>query len=226
MLIHHCTMEELLAIRDGRGTAAARGHLDGCEECMMELERLHQRIAQLKALPSIQPSRDRWPVVRRRMLAEQRREKFWKMSWVGLAAAAAAVLALGVQNYAAMSAESPVAEMGPYIVAPVAPGTARAGGVQVIYSNPRLNNLARQARELEVTLRQIQPESRVMNGRLAVTVLQLEDGLQVVDQRLSDINRQRQVSVGAVEELLQARVQLMDQLVKAHTVRTAAYVGF
>ena len=40
-MLMHCTMDELLAIRDGQGSQAALRHLDECDECCDELELLH-----------------------------------------------------------------------------------------------------------------------------------------------------------------------------------------
>ena len=63
-MLRHCTIEELLELRDGEGSAAARSHMNSCEACRTELDRLHQRVAALKSLPSFAAPRDRWPIVR------------------------------------------------------------------------------------------------------------------------------------------------------------------
>src|SRR2546425_6559479 len=68
----HCTMDDLLALRAGEGSAWARQHAAGCAVCRAELEALYQRVAQLKALPVRRPARDRWPAVRDAVLAERR----------------------------------------------------------------------------------------------------------------------------------------------------------
>ena len=50
----HLSMEALLSLREAGlepGVAAARQHLESCAGCRAELERLHQRVARLKALP-------------------------------------------------------------------------------------------------------------------------------------------------------------------------------
>src|SRR5260221_13441292 len=84
----HCTMDDLLALRAGEGSAWARQHAAGCAVCRAELEALYQRVAQLKALPARRPARDRWPVVRDAVLAE-RRLRPGRGGLSGLAAAAA-----------------------------------------------------------------------------------------------------------------------------------------
>jgi len=71
----HLSMEQLVALREPGtepGTQTARSHLDECETCRAEFDRLHQRIARLKALPSLRPTRDRWPEVRAQIGAERR----------------------------------------------------------------------------------------------------------------------------------------------------------
>src|SRR2546426_1599302 len=84
----HCTMDDLLALVAGEGSAWARQHAAGCAVCRAELEALYQRVAQLKALPVRRPARDRWPAVRDAVLAERRlRRRRGGLS--GLAAAAA-----------------------------------------------------------------------------------------------------------------------------------------
>ena len=71
----HCTVEDLLAIRDGEGSSGTLRHLEGCQACQAELDRLHQRVAALKALPALRPPRDRWPVVRDIVQAARRRRR-------------------------------------------------------------------------------------------------------------------------------------------------------
>jgi len=72
-------------------------------------------------------------------------------------------------------------------------------------------------------LRTLDPTSRVLSGRAASTIAELEDGIALVDAQLGEAQRGR----ASREELLglwQQRVQLMNQLVNVHVTR-AAYVG-
>src|SRR5437588_593914 len=55
----HCTMDDLLALRAGEGSAWARSHAAACATCRAELDALYQRVAQLKALPARRSARDR-----------------------------------------------------------------------------------------------------------------------------------------------------------------------
>ena len=95
----HLTMDALLSLREAGqepGDAAAREHLEGCEHCRAELERLHQRVARLKALPALRSGRDRWPEVRARVMAQRRHRRNRMAGLVGLAAAASIALAVAI----------------------------------------------------------------------------------------------------------------------------------
>src|SRR5262249_59198135 len=87
----HLTMEALLSLREAGlepGDASAREHLDGCPACRAELDRLHQRVARLKALPALRPGRDRWPETAARVRAVRRARRQQLAGLIGLAAAA------------------------------------------------------------------------------------------------------------------------------------------
>ena len=198
MMTQHCTMEDVLAIRDGEGSSAARRHLDGCDVCRAELDRLHQRVATLKALPSLRPPRDRWPAVRARLGAAQRRRRRIMAGWASLAAAAALAAIVGVRAL-----------------------EVRRG--QVAERPARLDFLVAQSQQLEQALRAYDPASRVLSGRAATTVAQLEDGIALVDAQLGEAQREGARQADLVP-LWQQRVQLMGQLVDVHVTR-AAYLG-
>src|SRR2546429_9749517 len=71
----HCTMDDVLALAAGEGSAWARQHVAGCAACRAELEALYQRVARLKALPARRPARERWPAGRDPVLARRRRRR-------------------------------------------------------------------------------------------------------------------------------------------------------
>jgi hypothetical protein len=87
----HCTMDDLLALRAGEASGWARSHAEACATCRAELDALYQRIAQLKALPTRRPARDRWPVVRDAVVAGRRRQR-WGVWSVAAAATVAGLL--------------------------------------------------------------------------------------------------------------------------------------
>lgn len=197
MLIH-CTMEELIAIRDARGSVAAKEHLEGCDDCMMEMERLYQTVAALKALPVIDAPRDRWAQISRQVVAERKKENRSFFGWTGIAAAAVLALVFGAQ----------------------------AGVMSYVPKHDdRVVTLMEQSQSLENMLRKIKPRERVINGRLASTVVRIEDQLRLVDDRLSLMRRERSPSGEDLEILWVERVRLMDQLVIVRSNR-ATYVRF
>ena len=195
MLIH-CTMDELLAIRDGQGSQGALRHLDECDECCNELELLHQRVAALKALPSLRPPRDRWSVVRDEVLARRARTRRRFGGWLTAAAAASVALAVGLGGLVtpAVQEQDPLAE------------------------------LVSEAQMLERALRTMRPETRVLTGRIAGAVAALEDRLELLDVRFERARVQR-LSRERVIVLWQERVGLMDALVNVHA-RPVILIGF
>src|SRR5258706_171335 len=141
----HCTMEELLALRANEGAVWGRQHAGDCSVCRAEVERLYQRVAQLKALPPIGPARDRWPVIRARVIhARTRRRRLWVAR--GLAAAA---LIAGVAVFRPFGGTSAYAD--------------------------ELERAKQRSASLETELQQYDPDSRVVSGRAASLAADLED---------------------------------------------------
>ena len=151
----HCTIEDLVAVRDGEGSVWARRHLEECADCRAERERLYQRVAQLKALPARRPSRDRWPAIRDTVRADRRRVR---QRWLrgGLALAAA----LG----------------GLMIVRPMLENPTHAED---------LAQAKQQSAQLETALQNYDSDSRVMSGREADLTAQLEDQIASLDGQLA-----------------------------------------
>lgn len=196
-MVAHCSMQDLVAIRDGEGSSAARAHLAGCEACQEELELLHQRVAALKALPALRAPRDRWPVIREAALATRRRGFRVKATWIALAAAASAALLIGVR----------------VVGSPAEDGAGRV----------TLDQLMSQSQNLEEALRALDPTSRVLNGRAAGAIADLEDRIAVIDARLGD-RRANNLGPDEIMDLWYQRVDLMNALINLHMTR-AAYVG-
>ncbi len=197
MLIH-CTMAELLALRDGDGSATTRSHVDGCPECAAELERLYQRTAALKALSAFSPPRDRWPQVRDVVRAERRRVQRSRLRWVGLAAAATIV---GVIGFQAIPAAAPAQDL----------------------ATREVEALVEESQELEQLLASFQRPGRVVNGMTAAAIADLEDRIAAVDFGITRA-QEAAVSTDAMADLWRERVVLMDRLVSTH-VQQVTYVG-
>jgi anti-sigma-K factor RskA len=197
MMFIHCTIDELLAIRDGEGSRAALRHLDDCEECRDELDRLHQRVAALKALSALKPPRDRWSAVRERFESERRGRRRVLAAWTSLAAAASIAMAVGLSQLVSAVTAQP---------------------------EDRLVSLMEESQNLQDMLQTFEPDSRVMNGRVATAVAVLEDRISDVDARIADVRMVR-VPREQMLDLWRQRIELMDTLVKVHATKST-YVGF
>jgi len=154
--MRHGTSEELLALRDGEGSAWVREHVTECAVCAAEVERLEQVRSQLRALPSFAPPRDRWPVVEQ--VARQYRRHRRLSGTVGtLAAAAAVVLGFAVLRHSRSAPED----------AAVRQAMAESAAMEQVF-------------------RSLQPDQRALTGRTAGVVADLEDRLAQVDAVLND----------------------------------------
>jgi hypothetical protein len=223
MMLRHCSIQELLEVRNGEGSLGARTHVDECARCRDELDRIHQRVAALKALPSLNAPRDRWSVVRQSIVDQRRRIWLVRTGWV---AAAGIALALGANGLLSWPAAAPE------------------------QSELEIQQLVTQAAQLDSQLVAVVSRPRVVNGLAAIAIVDLEDQISVVDNRIGLIDgrvlealvarennaggRELDAHVlrmiaerGAVEQqlrqLLQERIILMDALVNTHN-RRVVYV--
>ena len=196
-MLRHCSIQELLEVRNGEGSVGAKIHVDECEECRNELDRLHQRVAALRAMPNLNAPRDRWPLVRQRIVEARQRLWWRRMGW---AAAAAIALTLGANGLVPW----PGAEPEPDEV--------------------ELRTLVEQSAQLDSMLKTVEKRARVVNGLTAVTIADLEDRIIFLDSRLSSARRVA-ITEAQLRQLLEQRVLLMDALVNTHTRRTVN-VGF
>lgn len=196
----HLTLETLVALREPGtepGDAAAREHLEDCPGCRMELERLHQRVARLKALPALRPARDQWPPVAGRIRAERRRRRSRIAGLAGLAIAASVAMAVVIS------------------------GSSRAAGS----ASREIAQAMERSQALESALSRYNPESRVLDGRTAGIAQGLEDRIARVDHELEIAELlERQSREQQLLKLWRERVGLMDALVDVHVTR-ASNVG-
>jgi hypothetical protein len=188
-------MDDLGALQAGEASVWARRHITTCETCQAELEKLYQRVAQLKALPSLRPPRDRWPAVQSILRAERsRRRRTWG-AWSGslaLAATIAAVLLVQPSNQTVLHAE--------------------------------LSQVKQQSATLEDSLKQFDVERSVLSGQEAATMAALEDRISLLDGTLAQQVEGAHERDAELVRLWQERVGLMRELVKARATR-ARYVG-
>jgi hypothetical protein len=176
-------MEDLLALRAGEGSVWARRHSATCAECQAELDALYQRVAQLKALPSLRPARDRWPAVRAALRAAKKERRRVLAGWGSLAAAAALATL--------------------FVMRPPHLSTANAELAQ-------LDSIKQRSASLEGQLDNGALGNRVMSGWEAAMAAELEDRIAVIDGRLTA--REIAPAPAAQVDLWRQRVDLMERL--------------
>jgi hypothetical protein len=193
----HLSLEELLAVRDGDAATQAAGHASSCPECAAEIARLRAVQRALVALPEQRSSQDLWPAFRT-ALASRRHHRRWVLAgWTAAGVAAAFTLVIALR-----------------------------GGLDAWHET----KLARETRELVAASQQLEQQlrtsnggGRVVSGRTAGTIVQLEDRIAAIDAQLSRARAERYPSQDVVS-LWQERVRLLDALVSVQTTRTT-YVG-
>lgn len=193
----HLSMDALVSLREPGsepGQAAAREHLNQCPHCQAELQRLHQRVARLKALPTLRPSRDRWPETKARFRADRRRRRTRVVGLTGLAMAASVALAIAVGDLSR-------------------PADATA---------EQLTQAMERSQVLESALSEYNPAARVLDGRTARIAGELEDRIARVDRELeaTELLRQRATDHDLLK-LWRERVGLLDALVDVHVTRAS-----
>ncbi|HEU5357986.1 MAG TPA: hypothetical protein VFU45_02610 [Gemmatimonadales bacterium] len=198
----HLTVEQLNDIREPGvepGTAAAREHLESCAHCRAELDRLHQRVARLRALPALRPARDRWPVVAAALDRSHRARRTRWVSAGSLALAASVALVL----------------MAGDLFRP-APATAEQ----------QIHQAMRESSALEGELHRIHPDRRASDLTTAQVASELEQRIADLDQQLQllQLEPARPVDNARTLELWRQRVGLLDALVDVHLTH-ASNVG-
>lgn len=187
----HGTSEELLALRDGEGSAWTRAHVAECAQCAAELERLEQVRARLRALPSYAPPRDVWPVVLEAARRERRHRRWW--AWTGVTAVAAVVvLAFAVMRHSKGPAPEDVA----------------------------LQKAMAESAAMEQMFESLHPDRRTLSGQAASVVADLEDQLAQVDAALNDTTAWRS-DPDRVAGLWKQRAGLLSALVDVHETRAS-----
>jgi hypothetical protein len=152
----HGTIEELLALRDGEGSAWVREHVAMCVACAAELRRLEQVRAELRALPSFAPPRDRWRVVEGTLRRERRIRR------VSLSAGVLAAAAVVVLSFVGLRGPSPSPD------------------------DAALQQAMAESATMEQVFKALRPDQRALSGQTASVVADLEARLARVDAALSD----------------------------------------
>ncbi len=197
----HLAVDQLVALREPGlepGLSAAREHLAGCQLCQAEAARLDQRSARLKALPSLRPARDQWPILQRKLAAERRRRR---LRWVAIAGVAAAASIAAVVTVRIRDRHQGAAQLA-------------------------IDSVMTRSRQLEQLIQAYNPDRRVTDGVTAGVAGQLEDRIAQVDQQLQMAQlEENRKSEAEMLRLWRQRVGLLDALVDVHLTR-ASQVGF
>jgi hypothetical protein len=199
----HLTMEQLLALREpGKepGVQGWRDHATACELCRAELDRMDQRVARLRALPTLAPTRNRFAEIRARATADRRRRRLVVASLSGLGLAASVAFAV--------------------VRAPHTPPAPTVSEQQ------ELDDIIARSQSLEGAIQAYNPEQRVTDGRTAVVAASLEDRLARIDRQLQMVDYlDQKVRQQEALRLWRERVGLLNALVDVHATRARA-VGF
>lgn len=191
----HLEMDELLGLRDGEGSAYGRAHVESCQACRGELERLHHVRSELRAMPDFRPPRELWPRIRRHTWRRRLRRRL-SYGAIGLAAAAALAGFIVLRGPADEPADAWVAEA----------------------TSEDLGPMINRARQLETVLQFYSPQRRVYDAPTALATSALEDRIFVLDQILLESR-----ALGAEREVLRGlwgeRVLALEQLVSLQVVQ-------
>jgi len=194
----HLGIDELLAVRDGEGSASSRLHAQSCEACRQELARLFQVQARLRALPAYAPPRELWPRLKK---AVQRGRTRRRMSYGALGLAVAAALA-GVV----------------VLRGPADPEAVRVDEWVTEVSSSDLGPIINRSRQLESLLQAYRPANQVYDAPTALALSVLEDRIVLLDRILLEGRAggaDREVLVGLWDE----RVQTLETLVGLQAVQ-------
>lgn len=193
----HPPLDELLATRDGDAVPTTAAHVAGCARCQETLVELRALRARLAALPQAEPPAGGWERLQH-TLANQRRARMLVRG--GWAAAAAMVL---------------------FTV------TVAVRGSMEAWTEARLQQqvkaLVVESQRLEGQLRSSEIGGRVLSGRTAYAIADLQSRVEAIDARLAAARRERRPTTEIVD-LWQQRVALLDDLASVQNTRVA-YIG-
>jgi hypothetical protein len=199
-MVQHLEMVELLAIRDGEGAAFARSHVEECEACRRELDRLYQVRARLRALPTYRSPRELWPRIAQRVMRHRSRRRLAVGGALGLAAAA------GLAGILVLGGSSSQGQGSPVDIWVVEVGSQDLG--------PMIDR----SRELESLLEAYTPAYRVYDAPTALAVSVVEDRIMLLDRLLEESR-----AIGADRVVLRGlwgeRVQALETLVGLQLVQ-------
>jgi hypothetical protein len=192
----HLTMDQLVALRDAAsepGSAESQAHLAECPQCTAELDRLYQRVARLRALPTLRPPRDRFPAVAARVREDRRQVRIRRSGIAALALAASLLLMV----------------VGRDLLTP-----------PVANASDQLSAVMAESAVLEQALRQLRSSQQVTDAYTTGAAASLEDRIAELDRELEAAQLHATAHTDAdLLPLWRERVGLMDALVDVHLTR-------
>lgn len=199
----HLTMEQLLATREPGLEPLVRSwrdHIEACPICRAELGRLEQRVARLRALPTLQPSRDHFSAIRFRTARVRRVRQARRVVLGGLALAASVAFAAVLLS--------------------------RAPERTLVAADPELAEVMSRSQGLEQAISGFDQDRQVVDGRTVAVTSSLEDQLARIDRQIEAVGLlEAEVRQERMLKLWRERVGLLDALVDVH-LTGARYVGF
>jgi hypothetical protein len=181
----------MLALREGNADPEVAAHVNDCEGCSGELDRLVGLREALQGLPQLQPPPGGWEAIRGAALRRQelRRRRRW--------AAAAAALVAGVALWFGVASVDVI----------------RRGAHSEVAGSTDLDALIAASSQLERALQVPSLRTRVLTPREAAQIVVIEDRIALIDLRLA--RPAGEVASDHAVELWSDRVELLDALVQA-----------
>ncbi len=194
----HLSLEELLAVRDGvAGAAVGRARRVLRRSAPPRSSAWRPCARRSPRCPRNDPSNDLWPAVVARAAGERERRMWRRAGWIAAGLAAMFTIAIGVRGALEAYAEAKLARQTETLVA--------------------------ESQRLEKRAPLVRRRERVMSGRTAGTVVQLEDRIATIDAQLARAGNDRYPSRERIG-LWQERVRLLDALVSVEKSGTT-YLG-
>jgi hypothetical protein len=187
--VHHPSLEELLALRNGDEESSVADHVASCGQCMVELASLREVARALRGLPNLSPPRDLWPAISGEMPRKRLRT-----GWMAVAAAAAAaVMFIGLAQWWSARAQ-------------------RQASTETNHTTV-VEELNSASRELEELLRNPAFQGQILSARRAAVIVDLEDRIAMVDLALAAESNAGSEDRGVA--LWSQRVELLNALLTA-----------
>jgi hypothetical protein len=202
----HARIEHLLGLRDGDPVSAdVAEHVRLCAICTGELQRLSTLREEMRALPQFEPPELAWERIQAAI--PEPADRRFRLSKIGFAAAAAAVVTLTVITLVTGHFDrrrGPATELAT-VEAPL----------------PRVAELVAQSQQLEQLLQKLPERPRIERVSTAATIETIEQRIQWLDFQLSNAP-EADLSDEQSRQLWRERVELMDSLVKVRYAEAGA----